>query len=601
MVTQPNPPMPLGRRGRLELDEVLAALVADGRLTADDARMLRSRSRPQRAGRSTIDIHPLVLIGNAEFEDRTNPGRPLSVERLAEWLAGKAGLPYLRIDPTKIDVARVTQIVSQAYAQRHRILPVNVTPETVTFASAEPFDANWAKDLAPMLRRDVHRVVANPIEIHRYLAQLYGVQRSVQLAREAGAENAPNAILNFEQLVELGNGGELGADDRHVVNIVDWLLQYAFEQRASDIHLEPRREMGRVRFRIDGVLHSVFELPPQVQSAVTARIKILARMDVAERRRPQDGRIKTRSSGGREVELRISAMPTAFGEKVVMRIFDPDIVVRSYAELGFDAHEEVLWRSLVERPHGIVLVTGPTGSGKTTTLYSTLKHLARPEINVCTIEDPIEMVASELNQMQVQPALDLDFAAGVRTLLRQDPDIIMVGEIRDLETAHMAVQAALTGHLVLSTLHTNDSASAITRLLDLGVPHYLVQSTLAGVVAQRLLRTLCPHCKRESQLDQTLWRSLTQGYEVPLPARTFEPVGCVECRQTGYRGRIAVYEMLSLNPALRASIDSAFDLGTFGDLARRAGLRPLRIAGAAAVARGVTGLEEVLAVLPLAQ
>ena len=601
MVTQPNPPMPLGRRGRLELDEVLAALVADGRLTADDARLLRSRSRPQRAGRSTIDIHPLVLIGNAEFEDRTNPGRPLSVERLAEWLAGKAGLPYLRIDPTKIDVARVTQIVSQAYAQRHRILPVNVTPETVTFASAEPFDANWAKDLAPMLRRDVHRVVANPIEIHRYLAQLYGVQRSVQLAREAGAENAPNAILNFEQLVELGNGGELGADDRHVVNIVDWLLQYAFEQRASDIHLEPRREMGRVRFRIDGVLHSVFELPPQVQSAVTARIKILARMDVAERRRPQDGRIKTRSSGGREVELRISAMPTAFGEKVVMRIFDPDIVVRSYAELGFDAHEEVLWRSLVERPHGIVLVTGPTGSGKTTTLYSTLKHLARPEINVCTIEDPIEMVASELNQMQVQPALDLDFAAGVRTLLRQDPDIIMVGEIRDLETAHMAVQAALTGHLVLSTLHTNDSASAITRLLDLGVPHYLVQSTLAGVVAQRLLRTLCPHCKRESQLDQTLWRSLTQGYEVPLPARTFEPVGCVECRQTGYRGRIAVYEMLSLNPALRASIDSAFDLGTFGDLARRAGLRPLRIAGAAAVARGVTGLEEVLAVLPLAQ
>ena len=601
MVTQPNPPMPLGRRGRLELDEVLAALVADGRLTADDARLLRSRSRPQRAARSTIDIHPLVLIGNAEFEDRASPGRPLSVERLAEWLAGKAGLPYLRIDPTKIDVARVTQIVSQAYAQRHRILPVNVTPEAVTFASAEPFDSNWAKDLAPMLRRDVHRVVANPVEIHRYLAQLYGVQRSVQLAREAGSENAPSAILNFEQLVELGNVGELGADDRHVVNIVDWLLQYAFEQRASDIHLEPRREMGRVRFRIDGVLHSVFELPPQVQSAVTARIKILARMDVAERRRPQDGRIKTRSSGGREVELRISAMPTAFGEKVVMRIFDPDIVVRSYAELGFDAHEEVLWRSLVERPHGIVLVTGPTGSGKTTTLYSTLKHLARPELNVCTIEDPIEMVAPELNQMQVQPALDLDFAAGVRTLLRQDPDIIMVGEIRDLETAHMAVQAALTGHLVLSTLHTNDSASAITRLLDLGVPHYLVQSTLAGVVAQRLLRTLCPHCKRESRLDQALWRSLTQGYELPLPARTFEPVGCVECRHTGYRGRIAVYEMLALNPALRASIDAAFDLGTFGDLARRAGLRPLRVAGAAAIARGVTGLEEVLAVLPLVE
>ena len=601
MATQPNAAVLLGRRGRLDLDEVLAALIVDGRLAAEDAKLLRVKARPQRAVRSVVEVHPLVLIANAEVEDRAQPGRPLGLERLTEWLAGKAGLPYLKIDPTKIEVAQVTQIVSQAYAQRHRILPVKVTPEAVTFASAEPFEAAWAKDLAPMLRRDIQRVVANPIEINRYLAQFYGVQRSVQLARDAGAENTPSAILNFEQLVELGKGGELGADDRHVVNIVDWLLQYAFEQRASDIHLEPRREMGRIRFRIDGVLHSVFELPPAVQNAVTARIKILARMDVAERRRPQDGRIKTRSAGGREVELRISAMPTAFGEKIVMRIFDPDIVVRSYAELGFDPHEENLWRALVERPHGIVLVTGPTGSGKTTTLYSTLKHLARPELNVCTVEDPIEMVSPEFNQMQVQPAIDLDFAAGVRTLLRQDPDIIMVGEIRDLETAQMAVQAALTGHLVLSTLHTNDAPSAITRLLDLGVPHYLIQSTLAGVVAQRLLRTLCPHCKCEAAPDTALWAALTQGHELPLPARVFAPAGCIECRHTGYRGRVAVYEMLALTPSLRTRVGARFDLGGFTAQAQREGLRPLRVAGAGAVARGVTGFDEVLAVLPLAE
>ena len=600
MATQPNAPMLLGRRGRLELDEVLAALIVDGRISAEDAKLLRQKARPQRAVRNVIDLHPLVLIANAEVLDRSEPVRPLSLERLTQWLADKVGLAYLKIDPTKIDVAQVTQIVSQAYAQRHRILPVKVTPEAVTFASAEPFEAAWAKDLAPMLRRDIVRVVANPIDINRYLAQFYGVQRSVQMARD-GAENSPGALFNFEQLVELGKGGEIGADDRHVVNIVDWLLQYAFEQRASDIHLEPRRDSGRIRFRIDGVLHGVFELPPAVQNAVTARIKILARMDVAERRRPQDGRIKTRSAGGREVELRISVMPTAFGEKAVMRIFDPDIVVRSYAELGFDPHEEQLWRALVERPHGVVLVTGPTGSGKTTTLYSTLKQLARPELNVCTIEDPIEMVAAELNQMQVQPAIDLDFAAGVRTLLRQDPDIIMVGEIRDLETAQMAVQAALTGHLVLSTLHTNDAPSAITRLLDLGVPHYLIQSTLAGVVAQRLLRTLCPHCKREEALDVDVWQALTRGHSMALPTRVFVPVGCIECRHTGYRGRIAVYEMLRLGPSLRPLVGVSFDCARLTRQAEREGMRPLRMAGASAVARGITALDEVLTVLPLAE
>ena len=596
MAASPQMGSLLGRRGRLELGDLLAALVVDGYLLAEDAKQIRMGAR---AGRTTVELHPLVLIANAKLMNQRDPGRPLRLETLTEWLAGHAGLPYLKIDPMKINASSVTQVVSHAYAQRHRILPVAASTGEVTFATAEPFDAAWAPDLAQMLRRDVKCVVSSPIDIARYLQEFYGVQRSIQLAHDAkGANPTSSAILNFEQLVELGKGGEVGADDRHVVHIVDWLLQYAFEQRASDIHLEPRREVGLIRFRIDGRMHKVFELPSPVMTAVTARIKILARMDVAEKRRPQDGRIKTRSVSGREVELRISNMPTAFGEKVVMRIFDPDLVVKDFAQLGFSPGEDVLWRSMVERPHGIVLVTGPTGSGKTTTLYSTLRHLATPELNVCTVEDPIEMVSPEFNQMQVHAAIDLDFAAGVRTLLRQDPDIIMVGEIRDLETAQMAVQASLTGHLVLSTLHTNDAPSAVTRMLDLGVPHYLIQSTLAGVVAQRLVRTLCPHCKQATQQDPQAWHVLTHGWDIPVPERVFQAVGCLECRNTGFLGRTGIYEMMRLSARLRSLISSELDLGKFGRAALSEGMRPLRISAADQVAAGLTTAQEILTVLP---
>ena len=597
MAASPQIATLLGRRGRLELDELLAALVVDGYVSAEDAKQVRMGSR---SGRSTVELHPLVLIANAKLPNQREPGRPLSLEGLVEWLAGHAGLPYLKIDPMKINVAAVTQVVSHAYAQRHRILPVAAATGEVTFATAEPFDAAWATDLSHMLRRDVYRVVSSPVDINRYLQEFYGVQRSIQLAQDAKANGGydASALLNFEQLVELGKSGEVGADDRHVVHIVDWLLQYAFEQRASDIHLEPRREAGQMRFRIDGVMHKVFELPPPVMTAVTARIKILARMDVAEKRRPQDGRIKTRSSTGREVELRVSSMPTAFGEKMVLRIFDPDLVVKDFAQLGFSEREAAQWRHMVERPHGIVLVTGPTGSGKTTTLYSTLKHLATPAMNVCTVEDPIEMVSPEFNQMQVQPSIDLDFAAGVRTLLRQDPDIIMVGEIRDLETAQMAVQASLTGHLVLSTLHTNDAPSAVTRLLDLGVPHYLIQSTLTGVVAQRLVRTLCPYCKRETTQDPHEWNALTHGWPLPVPEKVCAPVGCLECRNTGFMGRTGIYEMMPISPRLRGLVSAQLELGNFGQVALAEGMRPLRISAAEQVARGLTTVQEVLAVLP---
>ena len=585
----------LGLHRKLDLDTVLAVLRHDGLVNEPDALKARADGR---SARGKMELHPIALIANQKLTNRKD-GKPLSLEVLTQWLADHAKLPYLKIDPMKIDAGAVTQVISHAYAQRYRILPVAVSALQVVIATSEPFDTRWLADLGHILRRDIQRVVVNPVDLNRYLSEFYGVQRSIQKAKDAkGDLNDGRAILNFEQLLELGKSGDIGADDRHVVHIVDWLLQYAFDQRASDIHLEPRRDTSPIRFRIDGVMHKVFELPTPVMTAVTARVKILGRMDLAEKRRPQDGRIKTRSGEGREVELRLSTMPTAFGEKVVMRIFDPDIVVKEFRQLGFSMDEEIVWRSFVERPHGIVLVTGPTGSGKTTTLYSTLKHLATPDINVCTVEDPIEMVSPEFNQMQVQAAIDLDFAAGVRTLMRQDPDIIMIGEIRDLETAQMAIQASLTGHLVLSTLHTNDAPTALSRLLDLGAPHYLIQSTLTGVVAQRLVRTLCPHCKVETPLDARAWDALVHRWRLPPPPRAYGPKGCLECRNTGFLGRTGIYEMMRISPPIRQMISASLDLAKLKEASLTEGMRPLRVSAAAQVARGVTTIAEVAGVLP---
>ena len=580
--------------GRLALEPVVDALLADGMVSAADAERARVSARQ---GRANDAVHPLVLLANLKLAAARTPGAELGLEQLTEWLAGEVGHPYRRIDPTRLDVAGVTDLVSHAYARSHRILPLEVTPDHALVATSEPMALDWLGDVQRMLRREIDLVVASPLDLHRYTMEFYGVTRSIRGARDSEGEPDGHAP-SFEQLVELGRAGDVNADDHHIVNIVDWLLQYAYEQRASDIHLEPRRDVGRVRFRIDGVLHKVFEMPPPVMTAVVSRIKVLGRMDLAERRRPQDGRIKTRSPGGREVEMRLSTMPTAFGEKCVMRIFDPDTAFKPIAQLGFDAGEEATWNGLVQQPHGIVLVTGPTGSGKTTTLYSTLRTLATSDVNVCTVEDPIEMVASELNQSQVHPGIDFGFAQGVRTLLRQDPDIIMIGEIRDLDTAQMAVQASLTGHLVLSTLHTNDAPSAVTRLLDLGLPHYLIASTLTGVLAQRLVRTLCPHCKRPQAVEAGGWDALL-GPDATVPeGQTMGPVGCLECRKTGYMGRVGLYELMPITPALRKQVRPEMELAEFSRAALAEGLRTLRIAGAAKVAQGLTTVEEVITVLP---
>ena len=406
---------------------------------------------------------------------------------------------------------------------------------------------------------------------------------------------------SFEQLVELGKSGkQLDANDQGVIQVVDWLWQYAFDQRASDIHLEPRRDQGVIRFRIDGVLHPVYQVPPGVMNAITARVKLLGRMDVVEKRRPQDGRIKTRNPGGDEIEMRLSTLPTAFGEKLVMRIFDPDTAVKDLAALGFSPHDAARWEQLVQRPHGIILVTGPTGSGKTTTLYSTLRRVATEEVNVSTIEDPIERIDPALNQTQVQPQLDFSFAEGVRALMRQDPDIIMIGEIRDLETAEMAVQAALTGHLVFSTLHTNDAPSALTRLMELGVPAYLLNATILGVLAQRLVRTLCPACKQPDERGTTEllaeaikpWKINSGNY------RPYKPVGCVDCRMTGFRGRMGIYELLSVTEAFKGLVQHDVGPAPLRKQAVADGMRPLRLAGAMRAAEGLTTLPEVIAATP---
>src|SRR2546422_4219504 len=584
----------VGGEHRLTLGEILDGLIEDKLISAEAAEQLKKQRRYYRG-----TMHPLAIAADQKWK---KGNALLTLDARTEWLAKGVGLEYLHIDPLKIDFAAVTEVMSSAYATRFRVLPVGVSAREAIVATAEPHVREWEAELARISKREIRRVIANPLDIERYQVEFYNLARSIKGANRTAS--AASGLSNFEQLVELGKSDkQFDANDAHIVRIVDWLWQYAFEQRASDIHIEPRREQGIVRFRIDGVLHQVYQIPAAVLAAMTSRIKILGRMDVVEKRRPQDGRIKTRTADGQDVELRLSTLPTAFGEKLVMRVFDPDVIVKDFAELGFSEDDKTRWKQMTGQPNGIILVTGPTGSGKTTTLYSTLKTLATPEVNVCTIEDPIEMIEPAFNQMQVQQSIELGFAEGVRALMRQDPDIIMVGEVRDVQTAEMAVQAALTGHLVLSTLHTNDSASAITRLLELGVPAYLLNSTILGVMAQRLVRTLCRHCKekiayepgREGDLS---WEEFVAPWKAKRPAHVYRPVGGLECRNTGYSGRIGLYEILLLSPEVKRLVNAEADVAKIRDQAYKEGMKPLRISGAMKVAMGLTTLEEVLKVAP---
>jgi general secretion pathway protein E len=575
--------------GKLQLRTLIEWLRDDGLITVQEAEQTVKRF----AGGQSVQ-HPLVRLGSAGLK-RSGSEKTLDVEALTEWLAGRCKLPYLRIDPLRVDVGRVAEIMSVTYAERRHALPLTVGLNEVTIATCEPLDRGWIAEIESHARKTVRLVVVSPLELQKYTTEFYTLSRSVRNAIKTGETSA---LASFEQLVELGKTNkQLDANDQGVVQVVDWLWQYAFDQRASDIHLEPRRERSVIRFRIDGVMHTVYQLPPGVMSAMIARVKMLGRMDVVEKRRPLDGRIKTRNPEGDEVEMRLSTLPTAFGEKMVMRIFDPETTVKPLEGLGFGAHDGKRWETLVAKPHGIILLTGPTGSGKTTTLYSTLRRLATDEVNVCTIEDPIEMIQPALNQTQVQPLIDLNFAEGLRALMRQDPDIIMVGEIRDLETAEMAIQAALTGHLVFSTLHTNDAVSAVTRLADLGVPPYLISSTVIGVLAQRLVRTLCPSCKKPDEgLTRETLDELVKPWRLNGAVKPYQPVGCLECRMTGYRGRAGLYELFMVTDASRNAIHPTTDATRLRQQALTDGMRPLRLAGAMKIAEGVTTMDEVLRV-----
>ncbi|WP_347455907.1 GspE/PulE family protein [Acinetobacter thermotolerans] len=572
----------------------LEQLFKDGKISERDRMLVQTTHRQ----REQLKWHPLQWIAHFNLVDRSHPQSTLTLNRLCQWLAEKTGLPFYIIDPLKADVQALTSVMSQEYAQRNRILAVEIQPDKVLIATDQPYQTEWMASLQQNISpRKIERVLLSPDQLQRYIVEYYQVSRAVSGSQRSSAYDRENK--GVEALLQLGDTQNPDANDQHIVKLVDWVLQFAFEQGASDIHMEPRKDTGKIRFRIDGVLHTIYNMPANTLTAVISRIKILGRMNVAEKRKPQDGRLKTRTPKGQETELRLSTLPTAFSEKLVMRIFDPEVLVRSFQQLGFEGHLLNDWNKLTSHSHGIILVTGPTGSGKTTTLYSTLKQLATEEVNVCTIEDPIEMLEPSFNQMQVNTGIDLGFADGVRALMRQDPDIIMVGEIRDEDTANMAIQAALTGHLVLSTLHTNDAPSSLTRLHDLGVQPFLTAATILGVLAQRLVRTLCPHCKEEGFMDEQEWQHLTADYPLPRPEFVFHPVGCDECRNTGYKGRIGIYEFMPLSLNTKQLIGANANLDQLRAQAKKEGIEPLRIAGARKILEGVTTLEEVLRVVPL--
>ncbi len=577
---------------RLTHKSILKALFKDQMISVNEAKRIDKNLSESSAAYS----HPLLGIARS-LPSHAQTGNHLTLEELCEWFARTLDLEYFHIDPLNIDIGAVTQVMAPQYAKQNGLLAVATSTDSVTLAVKNPLDLSWKPNLEGLLRKDIKVVFANPSEIDRYVSEFYTLANSIKRSKVSDESAGVSIQQNLEQLVDLGRRGQLDAEDHHIVQLVDWLLQYAFEQRASDIHLEPRKEQGEVRFRIDGVLHYAYQVPPNVLLAIIGRLKTLARMDISEKRRPLDGRLKTRTPDGKEIELRLSTVPTAMGEKMVMRIFDPEVLQRSFNQLGLNDRELDIWNRMTTHTNGIILVTGPTGSGKTTTLYSTLKNLATSEVNVCTIEDPIEMVEPSFNQIQVHNAIDLTFAAGVKSLLRQDPDIIMIGEIRDLATAEMAIQASLTGHLVLSTLHTNDSPSAVTRLLELGMPAYLISATVLGVMAQRLVRTLCPSCKEPDNIDEKAWHDFTDGVDIALETPC-KPVGCIECRQTGFLGRIGLYEMMEMSNDLKPLIKNEADLSRLRSQAKSDGLETLRISGAKKVSAGITTISEVLRVTP---
>jgi general secretion pathway protein E len=550
-------------------------------------RLQQLQAQPDGHTSTLVDV-----IGALNMNRADDPDKPVDEEVITEALAAHWELPYRKIDPLKLDLDVVTKTLPRSYAKKHMILPVAKEDGTLTLATYRPLGGDFMEDLFRAVDMKVSPVVCSRTDILRLIEEFFGFQRSIAAAEHQFGGPAVD-LGNLEMYVDLKE--DVSATDQHIVKAVNHLLSYAFDQRASDIHIEPKRDVSVVRMRIDGILHTVYRLPKNVHNATVSRIKTMSRLNMAEKRRPQDGRIKA-DKGGMEVEIRVSTVPVAFGEKVVMRVMDPDVLFQDLVNLGFSKTDMKRYGRFIRMPHGIVLVTGPTGSGKSTTLYSTLRTISSPEINIITVEDPIEMIHEEFNQIGVQPSAGVTFASILRTILRQDPDVIMIGEMRDLETASNAVQAALTGHLVLSTLHTNDAPTSITRLLDLGIPSYLIQSTLIGVIAQRLVRKICNYCRETFDMEASQLRDL--GIAVPDkgPVKLSRGKGCVRCRGTGYQGRSGVYEVLPYTESIRRLTTSDTDVDAITRKAKEEGMVTLRDNAVRKLLDGVTTYEEVLRV-----
>jgi len=565
-------------------------IISKGTAQRTRLQKLQEIAHPRRLYQVQYPVLPAEVISSFNIEMTGKNGKILTEDIITEVIADEVEIEYKKIDPLKLKLDVVTSYVSRPFAMRHLVIPVDEKDGVITIAVADPFNLEAIESLKSARKIKIKLVLSSKSDILKIIREFFGFRMSVRAA-EAEASTAFE-LGNLEQYVKLRGQSEIEATDQHVINAVEYLLHYAFEQRASDIHIEPKKEKSFIRLRIDGILHYIHTIPKSVHAPIISRIKMLSRMDIAEKRRPQDGRIKTTYSG-KDIEIRVSTLPVAFGEKVVIRIFDPELLLQDLDHLGFYPREFQIYNSFIRRPNGIILVTGPTGSGKTTTLYSTLKALASPDVNIVTIEEPIEMVVEEFNQVGVQQAAGITFANILRNILRQDPDIIMVGEIRDIETAENAVQSALTGHLVLSTLHTNDAPSSITRLIDLGVPAFLLSATIIGTVAQRLVRKICPHCKKERRLTE---EEIEYLQLVKKPYRVYYGEGCLECRGTGYRGRTGIFELMEFTDKLKAVLSDKLEISTLYDIAKSDGMVNLRRVAVRKMLEGVTTYEEVMSI-----
>ncbi len=589
---------------------VCRILIHAGRLSKSHARdalkkesMVKEALEAKRAGRRRKKTSGIKIETPVSFVDvlvalkiprQDNPLKLIDEDAVYETLSEAWNIRYQKIDPLKLDLNLVTSTIPRTFAMKHLLLPVALEEGCLVVATPDPFNNEAIRDVERVSNYKVMPVVSSKTDIIKIIDEFFGFRHSITAAEDQFSKTGVD-LGNLEQYVRLKSVDELPSTDQHIVNAVNHLFTYAFEQRASDIHIEPKREISMVRLRIDGRLHTVYRLPKKVHNAVISRIKTMSRLDMAEKRRPQDGRIKTEKEG-LEIEIRVSTIPVAFGEKIVMRIMDPKVLFQELNLLGFSDKDLERYTTMISKPHGIVLVTGPTGSGKTTTLYSTLSKLSSSEVNITTIEEPIEMIHEDFNQIAVQPAIDVTFDTILRNILRQDPDIIMVGEVRDLETAQSAIQAALTGHLVLSTLHTNDAISSVTRLLDLGIPPFLVQASLVGIVAQRLVRTICPNCITEFEMDSVDLRAMGLTVSQEGSIRLRQGKGCVQCRQTGYKGRIGVFEVLPYSEALKKMTSNEINVSTLRTRAYKEGLTSLRENAVQKMLNGETTYQEVLRV-----